>query len=68
MSDPRDELLKALDEIEAELNQVKIIPEGAGEPLPPVPDVVTISETDIERALKQWDKLMPDYAGMLDNG
>jgi HK97 family phage portal protein len=32
----------------------------------PVPEEVAITQTDIENALKLWDKLMPEYAGMLD--
>lgn len=46
--------------------RVKLTPDGAGEPLLPVPDEVTISDSDIERALAEWDALMPDYAGLLD--
>jgi hypothetical protein len=45
---------------------VKIIPEGADEPLPAVPDEVVISEADIRKAIDAWDSLMPDYSGLLE--
>ncbi len=34
--------------------------------IPPVPDEVTISPDDITAALSYWDRMMPEYAGMLD--
>lgn len=46
--------------------RVKIIPDGADEPLTPVPETVTITDTDIERALAEWDALMPEYIGLLN--
>lgn len=46
--------------------RVKIIPDGADEPLTPVPEEVTISDSEVERALETWDDLMDDYAGLLD--
>ena len=46
--------------------RVKLIPDGADDPLLPVPETVTISDNDIERALDDWDRLLPDYAGLLD--
>lgn len=46
--------------------RVTIIPDGAGEPPLPLPDEVTVTDADIERALATWDELMPDYAGLLD--
>jgi hypothetical protein len=45
---------------------VKIVPEGADDPLPPVPDEVTISDADIRMAIDAWDTLIPDYAGLLE--
>jgi hypothetical protein len=51
---------------DASLRSVKIIPEGADEPLPPVPEEVVISEADIRRAINAWDALLPDYAGLLE--
>jgi len=41
-----------------------ITPRGANEPLPPVDDV-EITEADIQAALNRWDRLMPEYSGML---
>lgn len=46
--------------------RVKLVPDGADEPLTPVPQEVVISDSDVERAVKDWDTLMSDYAGMLD--
>ena len=46
--------------------RVKIIPEGADEPLPEIPAVVEISDADIRVAINAWDTLMPDYAGLLE--
>lgn len=45
--------------------RVNIIPEGADEPLLPVPDEVIISDGDVDRALRLWDDLMPEWAGLL---
>jgi hypothetical protein len=42
-----------------------ITPRGANDPLPPVPGEVTVSESDIQDALDYWDRLMPEYRGML---
>ncbi len=49
-----------------EQKQIQFIPEGQGDPLPPVPDEVTISDADIDRAIKSWDRLMPEFVGLLD--
>lgn len=46
--------------------RVSIIPDGASDPLVPIPDEVTISDSEVERAIADWDELMPDYAGLLD--
>jgi hypothetical protein len=46
--------------------RVKIIPEGAAEPLPEVPAELTLTDADIRRAIDAWDKLMPAYAGLLE--
>ncbi len=45
---------------------VRFIPEGAEEPLPPVPGEVGFSDAEIEQALALWDEIMPQYRGMLD--
>ena len=49
-----------------ESKQIHFIPEGQGDPLPPVPNEVTISEADIDRAIKDWNKHLPDFVGLLD--
>lgn len=46
--------------------RIKIIPEGADEPLPEVPAEVTLTDGDIRKAINAWDELMPDYAGLLE--
>lgn len=46
--------------------RIKIIPEGADEPLPDVPSEVSITDADIRRAVNAWDAAMPDYAGLLE--
>lgn len=43
-----------------------LVPEGREEPLPPVPDEVIISEADIDRAIKSWDRLMPEFSNLLE--
>ena len=45
---------------------VRIIPKGAGDPLPRVPDVVEITPEDVDEAIRHWNEVMPDYAGMLE--
>lgn len=45
---------------------IKIIPEGADEPLPEVPAEVNLTDGDIRRAINAWDECMPDYAGLLE--
>lgn len=46
--------------------RIKIIPEGADEPLPAVPAEVVLTEADVRRAIDAWDELLPDYAGLLE--
>lgn len=46
--------------------KLQVIPDVAEEPLPPVPPIVAINESDIQRALSQWDAIFPDFAGLLD--
>ena len=54
------------DGIIAEVKAVRVIPDGARDPLPPLPYEVEFTETDFERMSNLWDELMPEYAGMLD--
>jgi hypothetical protein len=55
---------------QAELNDMmkaaRIIPEGANDPLPALPDTVVPSDSDIQRAIDAWDSTMRGYAGILD--
>lgn len=46
--------------------RVKLTPDGANEPLLPIPDEVEISDSEVDRAIADWDTLMPAYAGMLN--
>lgn len=49
------------------MKAARIIPEGADEPLPPLPGGdVTISDADIQKAIDQWDSTFKDYRGLLD--
>ncbi len=46
--------------------QLQFVPEGQGDPLPDVPNEVTISDADIDRAIRTWNRLMPNHRGLLD--
>lgn len=47
--------------------KVKVVPLGASDPLPPLPDEVKITESDIDRATAEWDRIMPaEFRGLLD--
>ncbi len=45
-----------------ELQDTKIIFDG----IPPIPADRAITEDEIEEAIRNWDKMMPEYAGLLD--
>jgi len=45
---------------------VRIIPKGADDPLPRVPNEVEITTEDVDKAIRHWNAVMPDYAGMLE--
>jgi hypothetical protein len=49
-----------------ESKQVRFVPEGQGDPLPPVPNEVTVSDADVDRAIRDWNRHMPDFVGLLD--
>lgn len=58
------------EEVKAAFGSVKMqsarfIPKGADDPLLPVPETLELSAQDIDDALDYWDKLMPEYRGML---
>lgn len=44
------------------------IPLGAEDPLPPLPEMVTIDDEDIEQALEAWNRIMPEAVGLLAAG
>jgi len=48
------------------VKRIKIIPDGAAEELPAVPDEVEITDADERRAIDAWDAAMPAYAGLLE--
>ena len=54
------------DDGEDSAKAARIIPEGAGEPLPIVPTTLTITDADIEQAIALWDEYMPQYRGLLE--
>ncbi|HEY6330646.1 MAG TPA: hypothetical protein VI756_15015 [Blastocatellia bacterium] len=45
----------------------KVKPKGTDDPLPAVPSDPTPSQADRDKAGSLWDRLMPDYAGLLDS-
>lgn len=61
-----DGVITRMGEIMAVEQRVKITPDGADEPLLSVPDTVTITDSDADRAIAEWDRLMPDYVGILN--
>ena len=63
---PKPQPREILDKVQDALKRVRIIPSGADDPLPPVPDVVEVSEDDLDVMSDAWDETMPDYAGLLD--
>jgi tetratricopeptide (TPR) repeat protein len=60
-----DEISEEAEEEVQRLN-TKFVPRGADEPGTTIPDVVEITEEDIEQATKSWDKMFPEYAGLLN--
>ena len=41
-------------------------PPDADRPLTEVPDEVLITAEDVDAAVRAWDAVMPEYAGLLD--
>lgn len=57
----------ALARIEARLViRAKLVPDGADQPLPPMPANVEVTPAERTDAIAVWDELMPAYAGMLN--
>jgi len=46
---------------------VSIIPDGANDPLPPVPIDIPVTDKDVNRAIDEFEELFPDWAGLLDS-
>lgn len=44
---------------------MKVIPDGADKPLPPLPAIVEIDPED-DGEVKLWDRLMPKFRGILN--
>lgn len=64
-----EELSEAVKQAELSdlMKAARIIPEGADEPLPPLPGGnITISDREIQRAIDQWDSTMKGFEGLLD--
>lgn len=56
------DLAKSLD-----IHAMRIIPDGADKPLPLTPyDEAEITPADVRRAIRKWNELMPEYAGILE--
>ena len=59
-------LIDKLDDIRMMVKRVRIIPSGAENPLPLLPDDLEIDEDDLDEMSAVWNETMPDYAGLLD--
>ena len=59
-------LIEILDNVYRKMKRIRIIPDGADQPLPPVPGIVEVDEGDLDVMSAAWDETMPDYAGLLD--
>jgi len=44
----------------------RFTPRGDDEPPPPLPIELNITDDDVDFALRKWDSLFPDFAGLLD--
>ncbi len=60
--------LRRMRELNAGMRVAKIIPDGADEPLPPLPQTVEVDERDLQAGLDMWDRVLPDTAGLLSGG
>ena len=46
--------------------KVRFIPDGANDPLPPIPREIEFSDREIQAAIDRFDKNNPEWAGLLD--
>lgn len=56
----------AMDAPQPDNSAAQFVPLGADEPLPPVPDIVQITDDDKRQASAAWDAALPKYAGLLN--
>ena len=52
---------------QADLNALRIIPDGADKPGLPMPDTVEYTPDDLERMAALWDSINPAAAGLLQS-
>jgi hypothetical protein len=59
---------ETMDAVRDAFKSIRIIPRGVDEPVAPLPDVVTVDDSDIGRAVGLWSEVMGDteFAGLLD--
>ena len=62
-----DELHEIADDVrEVAAKGNRFTPRGDDEPSPPLPIELNITDDDVDFALRKWDSLFPDFAGLLD--
>ena len=63
-----DDVAETVPPIEASLQEGgTVIPKGAGQPLPEIPDTVEYTEVEIDEAVKRWKKVAPvEFKGLVD--
>lgn len=50
-----------------DLSSLHIVPAGADEPLPLATEQdAEITAADVRRAIRKWDEMFPQYAGLLE--
>lgn len=62
------ESAQTADAVRDAFKAIRIIPRGVDEPVAPLPDTVTVDDSDIGRAVDFWAEIMKDtdYAGILN--
>jgi hypothetical protein len=61
------EIARTLEKSAGNLKRVRFIPRGAEDPLPPIGDSFTVTEADVEAAVREWDQRTPErFRGLLD--
>lgn len=49
-----------------EHKRIRVIPDGADQPLRPIPNEITWTEAELAEYRADWDETMPELAGLLD--